>query len=434
MVTIPMPDFPNDKDAYVIAENLNRVYEQDYTDSLFPEELVSRTGFDLQRVSRAIAGLLAKRWIEKTRESTAGYAVAFTPFGKEEFDKQSGVIKNEGVRRRLLAELARKEEEKPGVETDSLDLALKLNISNNTTMFNLKILQYGELVETRDYCGAGEPACQARITPKGKSLYDDPAKLVVFISHAVADKEIAISLSKHIKAAFPEVMTFVSSAPDSIAAGDPWFDTILQYLRVAEVGIVIATERSMDRPWVWLEIGAMRYKGIFLIPCRVGNCDTSKLPLPIASLQIINLCDEHSVSSLFAKVEEYSKILCEPDYHNVAEEMSRLNKESEMAFHRATEPYSAEQRLAIQRRYEDLDPIYKEIIRIMMFNGEVTDAYVLSELRKKDLLPNFVPNLLPGMLKTGLIQEVLGPQNGQRRFRVNPKLEPLLREILSSNP
>jgi hypothetical protein len=52
------------------------------------------------------------------------------------------------------------------------------------------------------------------------------------------------------------INVFCTSSPDAISVGIDWLSDIEQKLGVAQAVIVIITPGSIERPWLWFEIGA----------------------------------------------------------------------------------------------------------------------------------------------------------------------------------
>jgi len=79
---------------------------------------------------------------------------------------------------------------------------------------------------------------------------------VIFISHAVEDKEVAEEVKKQIENVMgTSIEVFVSSVPDSIDPGSEWLDRIIECLMKADAILVIITNTSINKRFVWFEIG-----------------------------------------------------------------------------------------------------------------------------------------------------------------------------------
>jgi hypothetical protein len=116
------------------------------------------------------------------------------------------------------------------------------------------------------------------------------AKPQLFISHATTDGEFAIAVKSEIEKVFANgVSVFCTSSPGAIAGGHDWLSQIESRLSSCQAVIAIITPVSLERPWLWFEIGATWLKG------RVGDCriyplcapeiSLSELPPPLDRLQ-----------------------------------------------------------------------------------------------------------------------------------------------------
>ena len=92
-------------------------------------------------------------------------------------------------------------------------------------------------------------------------------KPTLFISHASSDAEFANSVKQEVEKVFANgVSVFCTSSPGAIPVGVDWLADIEKKLGVAQAVIAIITPVSIERPWVWFEIGATWSKG------RSGDC------------------------------------------------------------------------------------------------------------------------------------------------------------------
>jgi len=78
---------------------------------------------------------------------------------------------------------------------------------------------------------------------------------LVFISHAAKDVRCVLSIENYIQHTLEGVKTFVASNPQAISNGVVWSDFILEQLGSAEALIVMLSQNSVARLWVWLEVG-----------------------------------------------------------------------------------------------------------------------------------------------------------------------------------
>ena len=112
------------------------------------------------------------------------------------------------------------------------------------------------------------------------------SKPLVFISHLVAEKAIALKLKEIVGEAFMGMIdVFVSSDPNSNAMGGEWLDGITDGLKKCSVELVLASPKSITRPWINFEAGAGWVRDIPVIPICHSGMKPSKLPAPLNSLQ-----------------------------------------------------------------------------------------------------------------------------------------------------
>ena len=129
-------------------------------------------------------------------------------------------------------------------------------------------------------------------------------KPTLFISHATSDAQFANTVQQEIEKLFANgVSVFCTSSPGAILVGTDWLSDIEQKLEMAQAVIAIVTPVSIERPWLWFEIGATWSKG------RVGECkiyplcapevDLANLPAPLNRLQALSMGKATDLRLLF---------------------------------------------------------------------------------------------------------------------------------------
>jgi hypothetical protein len=95
-------------------------------------------------------------------------------------------------------------------------------------------------------------------------------KPIVFMSHITEEKEIAQALKKLVEKSFLNMIdVFVSSDPTSVELGQKWLDEISFHLTTCAVEIILASPKSVLRPWINFEAGSGWVRDIAVIPlCR----------------------------------------------------------------------------------------------------------------------------------------------------------------------
>jgi hypothetical protein len=134
-------------------------------------------------------------------------------------------------------------------------------------------------------------------------------KPLIFISHASTDKTVANILKQEIEAVFGDgVEVFVSSIPGSIEPGSDWLDRIQKKLNDATIVIVLITPISINRPWIWFEIGASWLKMIEkerrIYPLCAPKIDLGSLPEPLSRLQALSLGKTEDIKSFFKSLRD----------------------------------------------------------------------------------------------------------------------------------
>jgi hypothetical protein len=126
----------------------------------------------------------------------------------------------------------------------------------------------------------------------------------LFISHATSDGEFANAVKQEIEKVFANGLeAFCTSSPGAIPAGTDWLNEIETRLASAQAVIPIITPVSIERPWLWFEVGATWNKG------RVGHCkiyplcapeiDVASLPSPLDRLQALSMGKSQDLKMLF---------------------------------------------------------------------------------------------------------------------------------------
>ena len=127
---------------------------------------------------------------------------------------------------------------------------------------------------------------------------------VVFVSHAATDRPIAQLLKSEIDRVFANgVEVFASSVPGTIAPGEDWLERIRSNLERAQAVVVLITPISINRPWIWFEIGASWSRTSDsrgrIYPLRAPEIAPSDLPEPLNRLQALSLGKAADVKLFF---------------------------------------------------------------------------------------------------------------------------------------
>ncbi|MCW3048016.1 MAG: hypothetical protein JWO74_2300 [Solirubrobacterales bacterium] len=119
-------------------------------------------------------------------------------------------------------------------------------------------------------------------------------KPTVFLSHAATDEPIVRVIHDEITRIFANgVDVFATSVPGKVSPGADWLANINDKLRKASAVIVLITPVSLNRPWIWFEVGAswakMEEGEGRILPVCVPEVDKTDLPEPLSRLQAMSL-------------------------------------------------------------------------------------------------------------------------------------------------
>jgi TIR domain-containing protein len=129
-------------------------------------------------------------------------------------------------------------------------------------------------------------------------------KPTLFISHATSDSEFAEAVKQEIHKVFANgINVFSTSSPGAIPTGNDWLNDIENRLNTAQAIIAIITPVSIERPWLWFEIGATWLNGrkgdCRIYPLCVQEINLSELPEPLSRLQALSLGRATDLKLLF---------------------------------------------------------------------------------------------------------------------------------------
>lgn len=177
-------------------------------------------------------------------------------------------------------------------------------------------------------------------------------KKCVFISHINEEREIAIALKKLLDQAFLGMIdVFVSSDPRSLPAGEKWLSRITQALQDCAVEIIIASPRSVARPWINFEAGAGYVRDVPVIPFCHSGMFPDKLPKPLCFLQAVVATDSARIKQILpvlaksigcgvpenVPIDDFAKAV--KIYENTSEEIANFEQRTEHSFDNDLKPH-----------------------------------------------------------------------------------------------
>lgn len=130
----------------------------------------------------------------------------------------------------------------------------------------------------------------------------------IFLSHAAFDSDMANNFKKVIETNLENIDVFCFSDPLDLPLGTKWPEEIQKALKESDILFVLATSRSLSRPWVWFEAGTFWFTGKKVIPLCIGEIKKDRLPTPLYELVALNLSDKKDLKNLFSNLEADFKI------------------------------------------------------------------------------------------------------------------------------
>lgn len=263
---------------------------------------------------------------------------------------------------------------------------------------------------------------------------------VLFVSHAAIDRELADLLKKAIELSFPSIDVFVSSDPEDLPIGDPWVEQILSALDRARLILVLGTERSLNRKWVWFESGAGWSRRRQIFTGCVGKLRKNNLPPPFGQHTARNLDEESDCRELFDLVgKEFGTTQQSTDFTAFCKSLVRLDVRAEERQRLAVlgaeeQPFYDAQKKSLEKKLGTLDPASRDLLRYLLVNGESDGRHIYAAALFPD---THVNSLLDFVEKSGLVSlriERIGSMESNRFWKVNPEFAKRLEAILFPRP
>jgi hypothetical protein len=131
------------------------------------------------------------------------------------------------------------------------------------------------------------------------------SKLRVFVSHLTVEARFADLLRSCLKRDFIGLLElFISSDATSIPVGTDWLEKLLVALNAAELQFVICSPDSVRMPWLNYESGAVRVRGVEVIPLCHSGIAPAQLPVPLCMSEGLLLTEPAGLRKLYARIAE----------------------------------------------------------------------------------------------------------------------------------
>ncbi len=86
-----------------------------------------------------------------------------------------------------------------------------------------------------------------------------------------------------------------------IKAGDRWEELIQEALRKSSILVAILSKSSVDRPWMFFELGAAVADGKRVIPVLIGDLNIRDLPSLLTKFQAVTTEDPNKAGEIVAE-------------------------------------------------------------------------------------------------------------------------------------
>lgn len=152
----------------------------------------------------------------------------------------------------------------------------------------------------------------------------------VFLSHAASDEKIASLLKAEIERRLPSVKVFCSSDPADLPPGSKWSEAIQQALQESAMLIFVASERGVQRQWVWFECGTFWFRQRKIVPLCLGQVRKNTLRPPLSELQAINGDESSDLKTAFDVIAAATGVTPSDasDLHSLSEKLKQFDREA----------------------------------------------------------------------------------------------------------
>lgn len=212
-------------------------------------------------------------------------------------------------------------------------------------------------------------------------------KPIVFISHITEEKEFAEAVKMLIKKSYlGAVEIFVSSDQDSIEAGSKWLNKVNDALKDCIIELVLCSEISVKRSWINFEAGAGWVRDIPTIPVCHSGMQKGSLPVPLNSLQAVNLNDKDDINRILSVISKSLEMdIPTPDLDGFINEI----KQKELAYTTGRD----------MREFFDAMGGYDETIRRLKRQTFDNVLFAYPEKKTNEFYQNLMKHITPSIRK-----------------------------------
>ncbi|MGZ4973752.1 MAG: toll/interleukin-1 receptor domain-containing protein [Limisphaerales bacterium] len=122
----------------------------------------------------------------------------------------------------------------------------------------------------------------------------------LFISYGNEDLAVAKLVQTFLNGYFHGFAEFFLAS--TLEPGRDWMDRLKEQIRISDGGLFLLTRRSLDRPWVNIELGAFWFRGKKIFPLIAGELSMAEVHRPLTDFEATNLERPESVANLILEL------------------------------------------------------------------------------------------------------------------------------------
>lgn len=134
-------------------------------------------------------------------------------------------------------------------------------------------------------------------------MSDIEPRLRVFLSHAHQEAKLALTLKERIKRDFLGLISvYASTDRRDLQPGAEWVEFLKEQVSKAHIHIVLCSSRSLQRPWVNIELGGALFrqeKPPVILPLCHSQMETGALDVPLKPIQAITISELGGLKALY---------------------------------------------------------------------------------------------------------------------------------------
>ena len=127
-------------------------------------------------------------------------------------------------------------------------------------------------------------------------------RLRMFISHAHEEAKLALILKERIRQDFLGfISVYASTDRRDLQPGAEWLQMLKDEVSQADIHAVLCSNRSLQRPWVNIELGGALFRGKppVILPLCHSQIETGALDLPLKAKQAITISNLDGLNALY---------------------------------------------------------------------------------------------------------------------------------------